>query len=218
VGDAVQLGTASEGPYHHSGTGIGASLRFLRLLLFQDEVHRAMGPGLLASACERCLTRARTPMHFFLKQQAGANRPSTEEHEATPPVPDASPKRSTFCSYAASWFSASSAIGEDQPTRIPRCDSALGSLTQANLWRDCIVPDSIVYQWKRDMQMFRIAQASELAGSDVGVWCSRCEGICVTSPEPSPEANPVEMRAEVLWLDGLEKCHGSIWHSHKRTP
>jgi hypothetical protein len=68
------------------------------------------------------------------------------------------------------------------------------------------------------MQMFAFARASELADNGVGVWFSRCEGSCVTSPEPSPEANPVEMRTEVLWLDGVEKCNGSISQSHKRIP
>jgi GxxExxY protein len=81
VGDAVQLRTTSEGPYYHSGTGIGVSLRFLRFLLFQGEtsgmhplflkadrlsgevigaaieVHRVMGPGLLESIYARCLAR-----------------------------------------------------------------------------------------------------------------------------------------------------------------
>jgi hypothetical protein len=68
------------------------------------------------------------------------------------------------------------------------------------------------------MQMFGIAQASEHAGNYVRVWCSRCEGNCVSSPAPSPEANPVAMRTGILGLDGLEKCNGSICHSHKRTP
>jgi hypothetical protein len=89
---------------------------------------------------------------------------------------------------------------------------------RVHLWRDCIVSARLRYQRMGDMQMYGFAQLSERGGPVVFTWCSRSGEFCVTSPEPSPEVNPVVMRIGVLGLDGFEKCNGSIWHSHKRIP
>jgi hypothetical protein len=68
------------------------------------------------------------------------------------------------------------------------------------------------------MQMFGFAQLSDLGGRFVGRRRSRYEEFCATSPEPATEVNPVVMGRGVAGFEGLEKCNGSIFHSHKRIP